>query len=286
MTNRLVLNWKVDGFVDEQRYYCSETPIDPENLPAPKAVIVNGMKSYSDTEIVVGKRYFVRIGAIKNGVQKLSQQSVIRAGTIDPIPSATSTSNQNTANLSMAVPTGAVVGDQMLVILRARVDRSFVIPVGWSILLETSVPAGSSSTADVKVYILAKAFNRETNLTFQQNTAAACSGMVVLIKGKLGVPVHSFTSPIAYTKVELDSYLLVLTFDNNYPTVSGVSPRVSPPEGYTQIGHSFFISSTEFYGIFADKKGTETSGTKSIAINWPGTTADQCLVAVIEVMQG
>ena len=37
MTNRLELNWELDGVVDEQRYYCSETPIDPLNLPVPKA---------------------------------------------------------------------------------------------------------------------------------------------------------------------------------------------------------------------------------------------------------
>lgn len=39
MTNRLELNWSLDGFVDEQRYYCSETPIDSENLPAPKVIL-------------------------------------------------------------------------------------------------------------------------------------------------------------------------------------------------------------------------------------------------------
>ncbi|RLL31774.1 hypothetical protein D9K80_14640, partial [Acinetobacter cumulans] len=37
-TNRLELNWKLDGFVDEQRYYCSETAIDPLNLPPHKAI--------------------------------------------------------------------------------------------------------------------------------------------------------------------------------------------------------------------------------------------------------
>ena len=38
MTNRLELSWKLDGFIGEQRYYCSETPIDVNNLPVPKAI--------------------------------------------------------------------------------------------------------------------------------------------------------------------------------------------------------------------------------------------------------
>lgn len=72
MTNRLELNWKLDGFVDEQRYYCSETPIDPVNLPAPKAVLANESRSYVDAAIDVGKTYYVAVASVKNGVEKVS----------------------------------------------------------------------------------------------------------------------------------------------------------------------------------------------------------------------
>jgi|GEM_PF-1657601 len=72
MTNRLELNWKLDGFVDEQRYYCSETQIDPANLPAPKAVLANDVRSYVDTAVEVGKTYYVAVGSVKNGVEKIS----------------------------------------------------------------------------------------------------------------------------------------------------------------------------------------------------------------------
>lgn len=72
MTNRLELNWKLDGFVDEQRYYCSETPIDPLNLPAPKDVLAGDVRSYVDAAIDVGKTYYVAVGSVKNGVEKLS----------------------------------------------------------------------------------------------------------------------------------------------------------------------------------------------------------------------
>ena len=83
MTNRLELNWKVDGFVDEQRYYCSEMPIDPENLPSPKAVLVGDVRTYVDTDIEVGKTYYIRVGAVKNGVEKISGENYVTAA-IDP----------------------------------------------------------------------------------------------------------------------------------------------------------------------------------------------------------
>ena len=73
MTNRIELNWTLDYKVDEQRYYCSETPIDLIALPAPKVVLAGGVRNYADTAIEVGKIYYVCVGSVKNGVEKLSQ---------------------------------------------------------------------------------------------------------------------------------------------------------------------------------------------------------------------
>lgn len=81
MTNRLELNWKLDGFVDEQRYYCSETPIDVNNLPSPSAILSSDARTYIDNAPrVLGKKYHVRIGAVKNGTEKISQENVIVYG--------------------------------------------------------------------------------------------------------------------------------------------------------------------------------------------------------------
>lgn len=77
MTNRLELNWKLDGFVDEQRYYCSETPIDASSLPAPKAILPGDARTYTDSSIELEKRYHVRIGSVKNNIEKLSDEIVI-----------------------------------------------------------------------------------------------------------------------------------------------------------------------------------------------------------------
>lgn len=77
MTNRIELKWDLDYAVDEQRYYCSETPIDPLNLPSPKAVLAGDVRTYVDTEIEIGKTYYVRVGSVRNGVEKLSDQITV-----------------------------------------------------------------------------------------------------------------------------------------------------------------------------------------------------------------
>ena len=74
MTNRLELNWKLDGFVDEQRYYCSETPIDPLSLPNPKIVLPGDVRSYIDYSGDLGKKYYIRIGAFKDTIEKISEE--------------------------------------------------------------------------------------------------------------------------------------------------------------------------------------------------------------------
>ena len=85
MTNRLELNWNLDGFVDEQRYYCSETPIDLENLPEPVSVFAGDIRNYIDnTQRVIGENYYVRVSAIKNGIEKFSDEKVILFGIPDP----------------------------------------------------------------------------------------------------------------------------------------------------------------------------------------------------------
>lgn len=77
MTNRLELNWKLDGFVDEQRYYCSEAPINLESPPTPKAILANDVRSYIDSEIESGKTYHVCVSSVKNGAEKLSSETTV-----------------------------------------------------------------------------------------------------------------------------------------------------------------------------------------------------------------
>ena len=74
MANRLELNWKLEGGVDEQRYYCSETPINIENPPTPKKILSVDVRSYVDTDIDYNQTYFVRVSSVKNGIEKFSDE--------------------------------------------------------------------------------------------------------------------------------------------------------------------------------------------------------------------
>ena len=79
MTNRIELKCDLYYAVDEHRYYCSETPIDLENLPVPKAVLAGDVRTYTDSSIEVGKYYYVCVGSVKSGVEKFSEVLFIRA---------------------------------------------------------------------------------------------------------------------------------------------------------------------------------------------------------------
>ena len=79
MTNRLELNWKLDGFVDEQRYYRSETPIDINSLPPPTMIFAGEARTYIDNDIEAGQTYYVRIGSVRNGVEKMSDEVAVDA---------------------------------------------------------------------------------------------------------------------------------------------------------------------------------------------------------------
>ena len=72
MTNCLELNWELDGVVDEQRYYFSETPFTSTTLPTPKAVLLNTDRTYVDTDIDEDKLYYVAVSSVRNGVEKVS----------------------------------------------------------------------------------------------------------------------------------------------------------------------------------------------------------------------
>lgn len=82
MTNRLELNWKVDGFIDEQRYYCSETPININDLPVPKAVLAGDVRNIIDSDIAE-KRYYLLLSSVKNSVEKFGEQVSIWASNKD-----------------------------------------------------------------------------------------------------------------------------------------------------------------------------------------------------------
>lgn len=82
MANRLELSWNLDGFVHEQKYYCSPSPFDVNNLPPAKAVLSGEARSYVDTNIEGDKTYYVCIGSFRNNVEKLSPIKSIYTGVL------------------------------------------------------------------------------------------------------------------------------------------------------------------------------------------------------------
>lgn len=80
MTNRLEINWKLDGFASEQRYYRSESPMDVNSMPSPHEILSGSARSHIDQSGELGKNYYVRIGAFKNGVEKLSDEKGVFFG--------------------------------------------------------------------------------------------------------------------------------------------------------------------------------------------------------------
>jgi hypothetical protein len=68
------INWKMDGFVHELRYYCSTSHIDVNDSPEPKLILSGESRSISDIEINADQTYYIRIGSYRNGVEKFSDE--------------------------------------------------------------------------------------------------------------------------------------------------------------------------------------------------------------------
>lgn len=49
-------------------------------MPAPKAILASDVRTYTDTAIDTGKTYYVAVGSVKNGVEKLSLESIVDVG--------------------------------------------------------------------------------------------------------------------------------------------------------------------------------------------------------------
>ncbi len=80
MTNRIELAWDLDGFVQEQRYYCSLTTIDINSPPNPKVILGAEVRSYTDLDVTLEQVLHVRVSSIKNGTEKFSDEIVVNIG--------------------------------------------------------------------------------------------------------------------------------------------------------------------------------------------------------------
>lgn len=80
MTERLKYSWKLDGFIEGQRCYLSETTIDVNNPPSPVAILTNSDRTHIEEGLTLGKYYYTRISAYKNGVEKFGDEKKVLFG--------------------------------------------------------------------------------------------------------------------------------------------------------------------------------------------------------------
>lgn len=85
MTDKFILNWDLDGLVNEQRYYRSTIPIDTLLPPSPTVILNSEVRSYIDLEVEPGITYYLRVSAVRNGVEKFSQEVVKQISIADPL---------------------------------------------------------------------------------------------------------------------------------------------------------------------------------------------------------
>lgn len=233
-------------------------------------------------------RLTVRVYSRRGGLRSLQALSAsfdytAGAGAPDPVVAVTSTASATATSLAMSVPAGAAAGDTVLALLRCRSDRTFAVPSGWTSVLDTAIPAGTTDSSGTRLYVLRKLWvSGETSYTFTQSVNAACSGMLLLVRGVLGGSALSLGSASAsLTKETTSSYILAVTCDNSYGAVTPTGPRVA---GYKYKGYSYFLSSLHYFGLFADAQAAP-AGANTVTTSYPNAVGPHSALWVAEIKQ-
>lgn len=117
------LNWSAGGSIDSYKVYRSTSPMNVASLPVPLATGI-AAKSYNDTTVSTGSPYYYRVASVKNGVEKVSSETVFHLET-DP----------NYAKLSCALMMDAVT-------VTDKTSKSTFANNGRAILDTTNTLAG------------------------------------------------------------------------------------------------------------------------------------------------
>lgn len=158
--------------------------------------------------------------------------------------------DQSGLTATLAVPGSPVDGDYLLAILSCRGDRSFTVPLSWTILHDT----GPASSSDHRYYILQKTYVAEASVSFTQSVSAAYGFQLVLISRAIGVSaLVPGSGGATITKSNGASDLIACRFYNGYSDIASQSIQ----DAYTMRGTtSFFTSPNYFYvGMLGSKSG-------------------------------
>lgn len=79
MTIEIDFSYVIDGFYHSVNYYRSETPMNPESMPAATATGITD-STYTDTTATKGINYYVRFGSVRSGIEKISEEIRVLAG--------------------------------------------------------------------------------------------------------------------------------------------------------------------------------------------------------------
>jgi len=277
MTDRLVSNWDLEGFVDEQRYYCSETPIDPLSPPTPKAVLAGDVRTYIDSNIEVGKTYYVAVGSVKNGVEKFGDEIIVTTLQSIFIDASSVANTTSTQSLTLSAPI-AQIGDMICVALVVRSDRSITAPPGF--VLVKSIVVGNpsfSASQKLKLNIYKKQYQNENSYTFAQSVSAAIQGVIFSVRDAdiINVATNIFGGSFNYQKVNASSSFIVLSVANSFGGNAAAEQESldaldTAQAGFTALAQSFYHtgSSNDQYYYFIKAIKSDPTQLQNLSLSY------------------
>jgi len=286
MTNRLELNWKLDGFVDEQRYYCSETPIDPLSLPVPKAILTGDVQAYSDTDIEINKTYYVCIGAVKNNVEKLSD-ILSESTVVDTAPTLiaySDTAYANANSVTNAVPSIAATGDLLVAVVMHRNPLS--IPSGW-----TQVATHKTANNIQSLTVLSKTKGlSDSSVTFSQSVSALIAACIVVARHEKGCRIDSTVNSNPAINSNGEFNVSGVALKNCLKIIAANRTSAAEPSSYSVIssGYQSIPPFTSFDSVlrirqFVAIKAMAANDSYDCIFKTPATTADTTSLCAIAV---
>jgi len=188
MSKKINYAFKIDGDFDSVNYYRSETPINTEAMPAAAAAGITSL-AYTDLTAAPDKYYYVRFGAVKNSIEKISSEIIVRTSDV-AFKASVSAPNTNISQLlTFNLPASVKNGDRLIAAITCRSDREFMVPAGWDALKVFNAGGLAASDSVIKCYLLSKLYSGESSVSFEHSAAAACQGVLNIVAGDI-IAIH------------------------------------------------------------------------------------------------
>ncbi|AYA02092.1 hypothetical protein BEN74_03890 [Acinetobacter sp. WCHAc010034] len=216
MSKKINYAFKIDGDFDSVNYYRSETPINTEAMPAAAAAGITSL-AYTDLTAAPDKYYYVRFGAVKNSIEKISSEIIVRTSDV-AFKASVSAPNTNISQLlTFNLPASVKNGDRLIAAITCRSDREFMVPAGWDALKVFNAGGLAASDSVIKCYLLSKLYSGESSVSFEHSAAAACQGVLNIVAGDI-IAIHENLSLLSanITKQKASNGLLKIIIANGF----------------------------------------------------------------------